>query len=56
MIVEERDNEVWAELFWDDLISKTQKELLNLMGDNGNYDVFPIATINVSPEKNHEGS
>jgi len=24
-----------------------QQELLNALGDNGNYDVFPIATIEV---------
>ena len=38
----------YANLFWDDLSAKTQNELLNLIGDNGNYDVFPIAMINVS--------
>ena len=51
MIIEERDDEVWAEIFWDDLAFQTQKELAHLMGDNGNFDVFPIATINISPEK-----
>ena len=50
MMIEERDDEVWAEIFFDDLTDKTQAELLHLMGENGNFDVFPIATINVTPE------
>ena len=33
------------EIFWNDLKPEVQKELLELMGDNGNYDVVPIATI-----------
>lgn len=33
------------EIYWSNLNKETQKELLELMGDNGNYDVVPIATI-----------
>ena len=33
------------DIFWDDLIGETQEKLVARMGDNGNYDVFPIATI-----------
>ena len=33
------------EIYWDDLIPDKQKEILEQLGDNGNYDVFPIATI-----------
>ena len=33
------------EIYWGNLNKETQKELLELMGDNGNYDVVPIATI-----------
>ena len=33
------------EIFWNDLKPEVQKELLELIGDNGNYDVMPIATI-----------
>ena len=51
MIIKERDGERWAEIFWDDLSEEVQEDLLTLMGDNGNYDVFPLASINVSPEE-----
>ena len=35
------------EIYWNDLTREKQEELLNALGDNGNYDVFPIATIEV---------
>ena len=38
------------EIYWDDLKESTQKELLELMGNNGSYDVIPIATIPIEPE------
>ena len=34
-------------IYWYDLTREKQQELLNALGDNGNYDVFPIATIEV---------
>lgn len=34
-----------VEIYWDDLIKEKQEEILKLLGENGNYDVFPIATI-----------
>lgn len=48
MIIENRDDTVWADIFWDDLSSEAQSQLSSLIGDNGNYDVFPIASINIS--------
>ena len=39
------------EIYWNNLNKETQKELLELMGDNGNYDVVPIATIPVKMEQ-----
>ena len=54
MLIEERDDTLWADIFWDDLSAETQTELLNLIGDNGNYDVFPLASINVSQEENED--
>lgn len=38
------------EIYWDDLTSEKQKEILDILGDNGNYDVTPIATIDVEEE------
>jgi hypothetical protein len=51
MLVEKRENVLWADIYWNDLSAETQAELLNLIGDNGNYDVFPIVSVNIS----HEG-
>ena len=39
------------EIYWSNLNKETQKELLELMGDNGNYAVVPIATIPVKMEQ-----
>ena len=50
MITYTRDDILWADIFFDDLSTEAQTELLNFLGDNGNYDVFPIASINVSQE------
>ena len=50
MIIEKRDGMLWADIFWDDLSAEAQVELLGLMGENGNFDVLPIASINVSQE------
>ena len=35
------------EIYWNDLTKKKQQELLDVLGDNGNYDVFPLAIIEV---------
>ena len=51
MVIEKRDGEVWADVYWDDLSAKAQEELSDIMGDNGNFDVFPFASINVSGQE-----
>lgn len=35
------------EIYWDDLCEEKQKELLKLFGDNMNWDIFPIASIEI---------
>ena len=50
MVVEKREDNFYADIYWDDLSKKAQQELLGLIGNNGNYDVFPIASINISQE------
>lgn len=35
------------EIYWQDLTAEKQAEIFETLGDNGNYDVFPIATIEV---------
>ena len=39
------------EIFWNDLTKEKQNEILETLGENGNYDVFPIATIEVEGEE-----
>ena len=39
------------EIYWQDLTPAKQSEILQAFGENGNYDVFPIATLEV-PEEN----
>lgn len=38
------------EIYWGDLTPEKQQEILDILGDNGNYDVTPIATIYVEEE------
>ena len=38
------------EIFWQDLIPAKQREILQVFGENGNWDVFPIATLEVPTE------
>lgn len=43
------------EIFFDDLTEAKQKEILGTLGNNGNYDVFPIAVIEVESD-NSDGT
>lgn len=38
------------EIFWNDLTEAKKKELLSLLGDNRNWDVFPMATIDLEDD------
>ena len=38
------------EIYWQDLTPSKQSEILQAFGENGNYDVFPIATLDVPEE------
>ena len=44
------DTMMTIEIYWDDLTKEKQRELLNLLGDNQNWDVFPIAEIEIEEE------
>ena len=36
------------EIYWNDLTEETQKELYKFLGnENGNYDIFPLAVIEI---------
>lgn len=57
MIVMYYENGKVIQLFWDDLSSSAKKRLLELLGDNGNYDVFPLTELaleNKTDEKREE--
>jgi hypothetical protein len=34
-----------VEIYWKDLTPQKQKEILDIFGDNGNFDIYPICTI-----------
>ena len=40
------------EIYWSDLTIEKQEEILEAFGENGHFDVFPIATI---PEPEMDG-
>ena len=42
------------EIYWQDLTLSKQREILQVFGENGNWDVFPIATIDVPAEDETE--
>lgn len=39
------------EFYWNDLTEKKQKELLEIFGENCNWDVIPFATIDYEEEE-----
>ena len=39
------------EIYWDDLKPEKQQEILEALGENGNYDVFPIAVLEFEEEQ-----
>ena len=39
------ENRKVIQLYWDDLSLSAKERLLELFGDNGNYDVFPLAEL-----------
>lgn len=48
MLVKNEGTETYVELYWDDLSQDAQKQLKEIIGDNGNYDLFPIAELCIS--------
>lgn len=40
------------EIYWQDLSLDAQRRLYDFLGgENGNYDVFPIATLEIEDEE-----
>ena len=42
------------EIYWDDLKPEKQAEILKLLGENGNWDVFPMFIL-PGPEMEQSG-
>ena len=41
-----------VEIYWNDLTPEKQQEILEALdGENGNYDVFPIVTLEFEDKK-----
>lgn len=38
------------EIYWNDLTTEKQQEIMDELGDNGNWDVFPIATLEIETD------
>ena len=45
---------ITIEFYWNDLTEKKQKEIIELVGDNNNWDVFPIATLDIEENMEEE--
>ena len=41
---------VVIEIFWDDLKEEKQNEILEALGDNLNWDVIPLKTLEIEIE------
>lgn len=39
------------EIYFNDLTKEKQTEIIAALGENGNYDIFPIATIMTDEEE-----
>ena len=39
------ENRKVVQLYWDDLSVEAKERLLELLEENGNYDVFPLAEL-----------
>lgn len=50
MIAITHSDHITIQLFWDDLSAAAKVRLLELLGNNGNYDCFPLAELYVEVE------
>jgi len=42
------------EILWDDLTKRKQQEILDMFGDNCNFDVFPLAVLEAHCEETED--
>ena len=43
------------EFYWQDLTEKKQKEILDTLGENYNWDTFPFCELEIDDEDSVEG-
>ena len=48
------DNEGYLELYWNDLTKETQDKIIEIFGDNCNYDVFPMVSLPFNNSESEE--
>ena len=41
---------ITIEIYWQDLTKKKQEEILELLGENCNWDAIPICTIDIEED------
>ena len=44
------------EIYWNDLNAEKQAEIIREIGDDNNWDVFPMATIDIEEDELTSGS
>lgn len=42
------------EIYWDDLTREKQAEILEVLGENGNFDIIPIALIEFDEDESQD--
>lgn len=48
------DNEGYLELYWNDLTQEAQDKIIEIFGDNCNYDAIPIVSLRFSNLESEE--
>lgn len=44
-IYRDEQGQPWLNFYWDDLTEEAQKAVIEALGNNGDFDIYPIATI-----------
>ena len=45
---------MFIKIYWDDLTEAKKQEIVEVFGDNCNYDIFPIVTLEVEDEEEED--
>lgn len=47
-IYQDSNGEHWLDFYWDDLTPQAQAEVVKALGDNGQFDIYPIGSVPIS--------